>query len=142
MSSTSSQPGTTPSAQYTSPQFPSLYWPINAQAGEAVYLYYYGDIWRFTLFWTLIVYGAVYLSASAYALAMQTQNWKSAWVIPLVFGVVGGLEAMLAGSVIGLILGAIYDAGFFKMSTWIPFVWALINVLTIILSSFSIQGAL
>ncbi len=79
-----------------------MYWPINAKPGEAVYLYYYGDIWRFTLFWTLIVYGAVYLSASAYALAMQTQNWKSAWVIPLVFGVVGGLEAMLAGSVIGL----------------------------------------
>lgn len=39
-------------------------------------------------------------------------------------------------------LGAIYHAGRFRMSTWIPFVWALINVLTIIISSFSIQGGL
>lgn len=39
-------------------------------------------------------------------------------------------------------LGAIYNAGDFKMSTWVPFTWALINVLILILSSFSIQGGL
>lgn len=39
-------------------------------------------------------------------------------------------------------LGAVYKAGDFRMSTWIPLVWALINVLVLILSSFSIQGGL
>lgn len=39
-------------------------------------------------------------------------------------------------------LAAVYNAGYIKMSTWIPFVWALVNVLVIILSSFSIQGGL
>lgn len=39
-------------------------------------------------------------------------------------------------------LGAIYNSGSFKMSTWIPFIWALINVLVLIVSSFSIQGGL
>jgi len=39
-------------------------------------------------------------------------------------------------------LGAVYNSGSFKMSTWIPFVWSLINVLILIVSSFSIQGGL
>jgi hypothetical protein len=39
-------------------------------------------------------------------------------------------------------LAAIYNAGYFKMSTWIPFVWGLINALTVILSSFAMQGGL
>ncbi len=39
-------------------------------------------------------------------------------------------------------LGAVYNAGGFKMSTWIPFVWSIICVLVLILSSFSIQGGL
>ncbi len=39
-------------------------------------------------------------------------------------------------------LGAVYDAGSFKMSTIIPFLWALINVLVLIISSFAIQGGL
>jgi hypothetical protein len=39
-------------------------------------------------------------------------------------------------------LGGVYNAGYFKMSTWIPFVWALINALVLILSSFAIHGGL
>lgn len=44
--------------------------------------------------------------------------------------------------IISFRLGAIYSSGSFRMSTWIPFVWALINVLVLIVSSFSIQGGL
>jgi hypothetical protein len=39
-------------------------------------------------------------------------------------------------------LGGVYQAGSFEMSTWIPFVWAVINTLVLILSSFAIYGGL
>ena len=39
-------------------------------------------------------------------------------------------------------LGAVFKAGNFLMSTWVPFLWGVINVLVIIVSSFSIQGGL
>ena len=39
-------------------------------------------------------------------------------------------------------LGGVYQSGYFKMSTWIPFVWALISALVLILSSFAIHGGL
>lgn len=39
-------------------------------------------------------------------------------------------------------LGAVYQAGYYEMNTWIPCTWGFINVLTLIISSFSIQGGL
>jgi hypothetical protein len=39
-------------------------------------------------------------------------------------------------------LGGVYQAGYFEMSTWIPFIWAVINTLVLILSSFAIYGGL
>lgn len=39
-------------------------------------------------------------------------------------------------------LGAVYNAGYFQMSTWIPFIWSLISVLILVLASFTIQFAL
>jgi len=117
-----------------------LYSPVQGDPG--FYLYYSNDIWRFTLFWTLIIFQAFHLAASGYAVVVQWKNWKFMWLVPIVYLIVGGVEALLAGSVVGLILGAAYDAGDFRMSTWIPFIWALINVLVLILSSFAIQAGL
>ena len=45
---------------YHTPAFPSLYWPINPLPSRTHYLYYPGDIWRFTLLWTLISYGVCF----------------------------------------------------------------------------------
>lgn len=39
-------------------------------------------------------------------------------------------------------LGAVYNAGYFRMSTWIPFTWALVCSLILILSSFTVGGGL
>lgn len=39
-------------------------------------------------------------------------------------------------------IGAVYIAGKVTMSTWIPFLWGWINVLILIVSSFTIQGGL
>jgi hypothetical protein len=83
---------------YTSPPFPSLYSPL--QSGT--YLYYSNDIWRFTLFWTLIIFEAFHLAASGYAVAVQWRNWKLMWLVPIAYLVVGGIEAVLAGSIVGL----------------------------------------
>jgi Putative transmembrane protein 170 len=145
---------------YDRPCFPSLYWPINPSPGESRYLYYQSDIWRFTLYWTLITYAGVHLSASLWAVLMQLravvatktkplgepnkirQTLAWVWIIPVVYLVVAGIEAVFAGSVVGLILGAVYNAGYFNMSTWTPFLWGLLNVSVLILSSFRIQGGL
>ncbi|KAF1809177.1 hypothetical protein P152DRAFT_171866 [Eremomyces bilateralis CBS 781.70] len=131
---------------YVTPSFPSLYWPFpglgSNQGAESFYLYHTQDIWRFTLLWTILFYAAVHLATSGYAVLVQLKNWKVVWVVPVVYFVVGGIEAFIAGSIVGGLLGAIYNAGFFRMSTWIPFVWAFINTLILILSSFAIQGGL
>lgn len=58
------------------------------------------------------------------------------------FCVIGGIEAFVAGSVVGGLLGGVYNAGYFEMSTWIPFFWGLVGTLVLILSSFAIQGGL
>ncbi|ESZ92653.1 hypothetical protein SBOR_6958 [Sclerotinia borealis F-4128] len=131
---------------YSTPPFPSLYWPLHAKPGVPNYLYYAHDIWRFTLLWTLIAYGVTHMAVAVYAIVMQLGKgknaWQYVWVIPLVYALLAGIEALLAGSFVGLILGAVYNAGYFQMSTWIPFIWSLINVLVLIISSFSIQGGL
>ena len=127
---------------YVTPDFPSLYWPFPIRGNQASYLYDASDIWRFTFYWTLIPYAAMHLAASAYAVIIQWRNWKVIWITPFVFAIVGGAEASIAGSCVGGLLAAVYNAGHFRMSTWVPFVWGLINSLILILSSFAIQGAL
>ena len=128
------QLGDAPDGSVT-PPFPGLGIPDSA-------LLTIHDAWYFTLIWTVIVYEAFHLAASAYALFVQRNNLNFVWIVPVVFAAVAGIEALLAGSVVGLILGAMYQAGDFRMSTWVPFVWAWINLLVLILSSFSIKGGL
>lgn len=163
-----------PPLSYVVPDFPSLYWPIRAPPNAPKYLYYAYDVWRFTLYWTLITVGVAHALAALWAVlmqysaALQKRKWlrspaaarltpknrkllgenpiaetaRWVWLIPAVYIVVGGLEALMAGSIVGLILGAVYDAGYFKMSTWTPLFWGIINLLVLILASFRVQGAL
>ncbi len=171
----SSRSSTSPPLDYSTPSFPALYWPIHVKPGIANYLYYPHDIWRYTLLWTLIIFAVFHLAVAGFAVLMQLGKgknaWKYAWIIPLAYSLIAGIEALIAGSAVGLMyvyltillwgisifldpfcvgnianlrasLGAVYNAGYFKMSTWIPFVWSLINVLPLTISSFSIQGAL
>jgi hypothetical protein len=91
---------------YATPSFPSLYWPYNAKPGVANYLYYTRDIWQFTLLWTMIMFALTHLIVAAYAAIMQLGRGKGAlkfvWMIPLVYIIVAGVEALMAGSVVGL----------------------------------------
>jgi hypothetical protein len=96
------------------------------------------------------------MASGFYAFCMMPS--KVSLGIPLVFAIVGGIEATMAGSIVGLVIGAVYKAGmlptespqdsgsnlagYLAMNTWIPLVWSVINVLVLVLSSFSLQGGL
>ncbi|CAD6506489.1 BgTH12-07716 [Blumeria graminis f. sp. triticale] len=130
--------------EYTTPPWPALYWPLYGRPDVANYLYYTLDIWRFTLFWTLIFYAGTHGMVALVALVMQVGKghlaWQYAWIIPVSHTFVAMFEAVMAGSIVGLTLGAVYESGYFRMSTWIPFTWGLINVLFLVISSFSFSG--
>lgn len=94
-----------PPKNYTTPPWPSLLWPPQEQTLEGS-LYYLSDVWRFTLIWTFVIYALVHLGAAAIALIMQLgkarANWKFLWMIPTVYMVLAGIEALFAGTVVGL----------------------------------------
>ncbi|KAK2070386.1 hypothetical protein P8C59_004881 [Phyllachora maydis] len=126
---------------YTVPPFPALGWPPQDPTRQLRSL---PEMWRFTLLWTLAIYAIFHLSAASIAIIMHTgkttSDWKYLCMVPLVYTFVAGVEALIAGSVTGAIVGTLYLIGNYQMSTWVPFVWAWINVLVLIISSFSIQG--
>jgi hypothetical protein len=107
-------------AGYKIPPFPSILWPSGDDHGQQ-YLYYKYDIWRFTMNWTLIMFGAFHLAASNYAVLMHLvarRSWTFGsntsakhkrvagswlvWLVPLVYVIVAVVEAIIAGSIVGL----------------------------------------
>lgn len=54
----------------------------------------------------MIIYALFHLGAAGIALAMQVgkrrSNWKFLWMVPIFYLVVAGLEALFAGSIVGL----------------------------------------
>ena len=127
---------------YTTPVFPSLYWPLPPDDAQSFYLYYPNDILRFTIYWTLLLVGGIHLIVALWACIIQWRNWKIIWVVPPLFAAVGAMEGVIAGSIVGGLLGGVYQSGYYEMSTWIPFVWGVINAMVLILSSFAIYGGL
>ncbi|KAK9378820.1 uncharacterized protein V2V93DRAFT_328407, partial [Kockiozyma suomiensis] len=123
---------------YEVPEFPSLSWPTTSRMDTKYYLYYRKDIWRFTCLWTIIVYEVVHFAAGLWA-ALMSRRLKS-FVILAIYMFVGGVGGIISGSIIGAILGLIYSAGAFAMSTWIPFVWAVVQILTLIMTSYSMSA--
>ncbi|KAI7760392.1 hypothetical protein LZL87_008482 [Fusarium oxysporum] len=64
----------------------------------------------------------------AVLIAMFTHGWKKSswrylWAVPVIYLVIAGLEAVMAGSIVGLVLGAVYSAGYYEMNTWVPCTW-------------------
>lgn len=88
---------------YQVPDFPGLYDPLPAHRKDAYYLYYTGDIWRFTLYWTLIFYAVTHLTVAGCAVLTHFRNCSVIWLVPLLYSVIAGLEGLLAGSIIGLV---------------------------------------
>ena len=111
---------------YVTPSFPSLYWLIGPPGVvHPAYLYNWSDIWRFTVFWNILVYEAAYLLAASYAVIIiwwsnrgrpsksgggrKVRRWRvwsvisGSWAIPAIYIIVAGLEAVIAGSIVGLV---------------------------------------
>ncbi|KAI8347312.1 hypothetical protein BD560DRAFT_411031 [Blakeslea trispora] len=149
----------------SAPAWPSLYWPFEPVADISHSLYYlngifqkkkktnfykknnislyvyYSDIWRFTTVWCLFFSLVIYLPAGIWAFLMlaksRTLKWYVLMVIPFIFVLGGCIASFVTGSIIGVALAFIYNSGFFVMSTWIPFLWALIHILIVIIGSYS-----
>lgn len=127
---------------YSSPPFPSLYWPTTSPY-QSLFLYYSFDIWKFTVFWSITLFGALYFVAGLLAVVNQISNnyrhqlqkpaLKSTIVgcllLVTVYLVLGLAQGFICGAVIGLLLLAIYKAGSLNMSTWIPLCWGIAGVL-------------
>ncbi|WWD20408.1 hypothetical protein CI109_104884 [Kwoniella shandongensis] len=186
---------------YQTPSFPSLYIPTIDSTIEqrGVFLYEAEAIWHFTLYWTILLLGALFLICSLFASftlllsltvsrpSSQQRSRKPSlafvplgtdaissggipppplqpfqsktgdspltknlerrkgkrpplWpilVLPVVAVSVAALISIVTGTVVGFALAAVYSAGGFSMSTWVPFLWALIQVLVLIISSYS-----
>ncbi|CAO3675191.1 unnamed protein product [Rhizopus microsporus] len=137
-----------PNDYKSAPSWPSLYWPFQPGYNPLVMvadkehsLYYINDIWRFTMIWSLLFSLVVYLPAGVWAFMMfaksRTLNWYTLMMIPFLFVIGGAIASFVIGSIIGVAIAIVYNAGFFVMSTWIPFLWALIHILIVIIGSYS-----
>ncbi|KAK2608791.1 hypothetical protein QQS21_002648 [Conoideocrella luteorostrata] len=136
-----------PPPNYETPSFPSLSVKTlqDLTPNRAYTLFYITDVWKFTVIWTLITFTFFHLGAVLIALfnhGLKKSSWRFLWAVPIIYILIAGIEAILAGSIVGLILGAVYKAGYYEMNTWIPCTWGFINVLIVIISSFSVQGGL
>lgn len=95
-----------PPTNYKVPSFPSINWQLRDLTDDHRWsLFYIRDIWRFTVIWTFIIYAAVHMGAAAITIAMHTNKRGSLtylWAVPLFYAFVAGVQALCAGSVVGL----------------------------------------
>jgi hypothetical protein len=94
---------------YKSPRFPALnIQNIYDETEDKRYtLFFVSDVVRFTLQWTLILYGAFHIGAVIIAMATHGWNkssWKYVWAVPLIYLVTAAVEALVAGSIVGAML--------------------------------------
>ncbi|KAI9225789.1 MAG: hypothetical protein DHS80DRAFT_19768 [Piptocephalis tieghemiana] len=122
--------------EYTVPSFPSLYWPPTGQ-NHRNDLYDVYHIWLFTMCWTVILFFGVYGSAGLWAVWVFRHKSRAAILSPVILSSLACLGAFISGSIIGLCLGLIYTAGHYSMSTWVPFLWAIIQALVSIMGAYS-----
>ncbi|QRW17142.1 integral membrane family protein [Rhizoctonia solani] len=141
--------GLTPPPGYVVPSFPSLYDPRfdfgdndpNNPPPGTYYLYNSFEIYRFTLYWTLIFYASSFALCGTFALLVRGLAKRRApklfVTVVLAFILTGTFFAVVGSAIVGYVLAAIYSVGYFSMSTWVPFLWALILTLVAVMGSYS-----
>lgn len=137
---------------YVVPPFPSLFWPVGAHSDKfhALYLYFARDMWRFTFYWTIVTFTGFYFLTGILAglihLFNRVRNSKpssvnammliESVVITFIYTTIGVAQGVICGSVVGLLVLSVYKAGSLYMSTWVPFVWGIAEILFNIGSSY------
>lgn len=66
-----------------------------------------------------------------------TGSLKLRIAICCIYVLVGAFQGLFIGSIVGVLIAAIYTAAQFKITTWIPFVYAIITVLFNLSSAYS-----
>ncbi|CAH2350811.1 uncharacterized protein CLIB1423_02S05710 [[Candida] railenensis] len=141
---------------YVVPRFPSIFWPLGAQSDEfhASYLYFARDMWRFTFYWTIVMFAGFYyftgLLAGLIYLRNRVRNSKPSSIsalmlvesvaIVFIYTSVGVTQGVIVGAIVGLLLSSVYKAGSLYMSSWIPFVWSIAGILFNVGSSYSLSS--
>ncbi|TQS36803.1 hypothetical protein Golomagni_02737, partial [Golovinomyces magnicellulatus] len=91
---------------YKTPPWPSLYWPLDERTGAAKYLYFTHDIWLYTLLWTLVMFAGTHGIVAIISVVMHIgkghRSWQYSWAILFALITIAGVEAIMAGSVVGL----------------------------------------
>lgn len=126
---------------YVSPPFPSLYLPVNSAAYNRAILYYASDVWRFTVFWTMTFFAAFHFCAAFWAFAVHRNITGFFWIV-LFYLLFSGFQAFVSGCVVSLFIWAVYSAGTFGMTTWVPFAWGVIQILVQVITSYSMMSTL
>ncbi|GAA6031934.1 hypothetical protein JCM8097_003349 [Rhodosporidiobolus ruineniae] len=127
-----------PPEGYQEPSWPGLYTPLKPNAAQ--YLYTPEQIWRFTLYDTLVLTGFVYFTAGVLcALNFRRRHTRLALLAPVVWSVVGLVLAFVSATIVGYCLAALYNAAFLRMSCWVPALWASNITMILLLSSTMIQ---
>ena len=110
--------GQFPPADYTTPRWPSLFWP---PLEDRFVLYRLDDMWRFTLIWTFVMYACFHWAAIGIALIVQIgkkkTNWKYLWTVPIIYSAIAAVEALVAGSVTGA-MSVVSPVSLINLSTY------------------------
>ncbi|KAF8527323.1 hypothetical protein JB92DRAFT_2783596 [Gautieria morchelliformis] len=148
------------------PQFeldPSIFLPIQP---NGQYLQNAGDVYVFTLYWSFIFYTPLFvITGACAALLLALKPLRSIHALPttstvsnngkltnslpkraivyggvvfLVYIIVGTGLAVIGSTVVGFLIAGVYEAGRFQVSTWVPFVWALLQTLVALTSMCSL----
>lgn len=74
--------------------------------------------------------------------SLTHKNQPRSIMILLVYVTYGGIQGFIVGTVMGFLIGAIYNSGLFAMSTWIPICCAITQILYEVVKSYSTVGSI
>jgi len=135
---------------------------------NAKYLDNARDVYLFTLYWTFILYAPLFLITGACASlfialeplrrvrtrvpssvpeertkakapkASRKRSIAYGVAVFLAYAIAGTLLTVFGSTVVGFLIAGVYAAGQFSVSTWVPFVWALLQSLVAVTSMCSL----